>query len=160
MGSYSGTVPSFLAGELPDATKLKEVTDFMTAATAAWTTFTPTLVSSSGSPTIGNGTLTGRYKRLGKDVLVEIVLTRGSTTSFGTGFISFGNLPVTARTTVSAAGSATLFDSGTNSFVGSCHLETTTSIAPLSASGVITSTVPFTWATSDIIRLSMTYEAA
>lgn len=31
MGSYTGTVPTFLAGELPDADKFTEISNFMTA---------------------------------------------------------------------------------------------------------------------------------
>jgi hypothetical protein len=44
----------------------------------AWTTYTPTL----GSVTLGNGTITGRYKQMGKTVTYRATLTLGSTTTF------------------------------------------------------------------------------
>jgi hypothetical protein len=47
----------------------------------AWTAYTPTWTSDSGSPSIGNGTLVGRYKQLGKTVFFNLKLTYGSTTT-------------------------------------------------------------------------------
>jgi len=84
MGAYSGTVPTFLAGELPDADKFIEISNFMTAATAAWTSYTPTWTASAGTPAVGNGSLTGAYRRIGKTVDFRMLLTAGSTTTYGT----------------------------------------------------------------------------
>lgn len=84
MGSYTNTPPTFLAGELPDADKFTEVSNFMIAETAAWTSAAPTWTASAGSPSLGNGTLTGRYKRIGKTVDFQLRLTIGSTTTVGT----------------------------------------------------------------------------
>jgi hypothetical protein len=47
----------------------------------AWTTYTPTL----GSMTLGNGSITGRYKQMGKTVTYRATLTLGSTTTFAGG---------------------------------------------------------------------------
>lgn len=157
MGSYTGTVPTFLAGEVLDADKLAEVSLFMTAETAAWSTYTPTLTSSAGSPAVGNGTINGYYRLIGKTCEVIIILTRGSTTSFGTGYISF-SLPSVTGARAGQPGKATLTDFGTNTFAAGCFLETTTKITPVSTSGVINSTTPFTWATSDVLALHIQFE--
>lgn len=51
---------------------------------AAWTTWTPGWTASAGSPAIGNGTLTGRYRRQGKTYDLAIFLLGGSTSNYGT----------------------------------------------------------------------------
>ena len=51
----------------------------------AWTTFQPLWTSTGTQPSIGNGTLTGRYKQIGTTVHMVILCKFGSTTTFGTG---------------------------------------------------------------------------
>jgi hypothetical protein len=46
----------------------------------SWVAYTPTLTNI----TLGNGTLTGRYKQIGKLVFFEVTLTFGSTTTLAT----------------------------------------------------------------------------
>ena len=53
--------------------------------TGAWTTYTPTWTASTTNPTIGNGTLQGRYIELGSAVFGEIRIVAGSTTNRGSG---------------------------------------------------------------------------
>lgn len=60
-----------------------------------WSTYSVTWTASSGGNSIGNGTLTGRYKQFGKLTHVLIMLTFGSTTNPGSGTYSF-SLPVQA----------------------------------------------------------------
>ena len=54
-----------------------------------WTTFTPIWTSSGTQPSLGNGTLTGRYVNLGATIIGEIRLLFGSTTTRGTGAYRF-----------------------------------------------------------------------
>jgi hypothetical protein len=56
-----------------------------TFSTGAWTTYTPTWTASTTNPTIGNGTLQGRYIELGSAVFGEVRIVAGSTTSRGSG---------------------------------------------------------------------------
>src|SRR5262249_46524474 len=49
-----------------------------------WTSYTPVWSSSGTQAVLNNGTLTGEFMQVGDLVLVRIVLTMGSTTTFGT----------------------------------------------------------------------------
>lgn len=53
-----------------------------------WASFTPTWSSDGTPPALGNGTISGRYRRNGDSVDVEYYLTPGGTTTFGTGSYS------------------------------------------------------------------------
>lgn len=50
-----------------------------------WSSFTPTWSSDGTLPVLGNGTISGRYRRNGDSLDVEYYLTPGNTTTFGTG---------------------------------------------------------------------------
>jgi hypothetical protein len=60
-----------------------------------WTAYTPVWTASNGTPVLGNGTLTGRYRRRGRHVELRIFLSWGSTTNGATGFYTF-SLPFPA----------------------------------------------------------------
>ncbi len=57
-----------------------------------WTSFTPTWTASTTNPVIGNGSLTGKYRRSANADIVHfwIRLLIGSTTTFGSGVYRFG----------------------------------------------------------------------
>lgn len=137
---------------------LDTMTDALEALTAVWTSYVPSLTSTSGSPSVGSGTLVGRYRQMGKTVDVRICLTWGAGTSYGTGNPSI-SLPV-APLDYPQVAYAVLQDFGTNTFTAGAIFEATTKLTPLSASGALTNTSPFTWATSDKLVIFATYEAA
>ena len=132
---------------------------------AAWT---PTLTNI----TQGNGTLVARYGQIGKLVVGYFVLTFGSTTSItGTPQISY---PVTMSTSYPATvdqpqGIANFQDTGTALYSGVVNAyrnNGTWFLYPWNASGTylgqsnLSSTVPFTWTTNDVISFTFCYEAA
>jgi hypothetical protein len=125
------------------------------------TTYTPTWAG--GSPSIGNGTLTGRYQRTGRRIDLQIQLTGGSTTNWGGATGWTFSLPVTAASeVVHYVGVAHVLDSGTGYHTGVALIVpggTTLSVNPSTAgaTGVFTSTSPITWATGDEIRINITY---
>lgn len=127
----------------------------------AWTSWAPTL---SGGWVANNGTFDAKYAKLGKIVLVSFQFTVGSLTTKGTAFTT--TLPVTARTTLSTPGLA--FLDGSSNFYGlTLPLSTTTlGVVAQNVSGTYTtganvsSTVPVTWTTGDVISFSYYYEAA
>jgi hypothetical protein len=123
--------------------------------------YNPTWTGSSTNPSIGNGTIAGRYMRHGKTVTVTISITAGTTTTYGSGFWSL-SLPFTADTTISHIGSAQIADSSVPTiFTGNVInlTSTTVSIYSHNTSSAVGATVPMTWANTDTLRLTFTYEA-
>jgi hypothetical protein len=134
--------------------------------TGAWQTFTPTMSGGSWAP--GNGSFAAYYTQIGKTVFYRGQFTFGSTTVKASGNGLAISLPVTSASALQAQGSANYLDSGTEWYIGECELSTSTTMtlgAPL-VNGTaliyrgLTSTTPFTWATNDLIRWSIVYEAA
>jgi hypothetical protein len=124
--------------------------------------YTPTWTGSTTNPAIGNGTITGRYLRHGKTVTATINIVAGSTTTFGSGNWIF-TLPFTADTTVSPIGSAQIFDASTGTvYVGLVvNINSTTMVVySHNTTAAVGAAVPMTWATTDALRLTFTYEAA
>ena len=115
-----------------------------------WIAYTPTWTNL----TVGNGSITGRYIQIGKTVHVFVTLGFGSTTSVSG--IFYASLPTAAAATPIGTGWA--FD---DSAVQWNNLTFTHVNYFISASGSrYSATHPWTWATGDAIRFSMTYEAA
>jgi hypothetical protein len=137
----------------------------ISALTSAWTDYTPTWTSTGTAPALGNGTLTGRYKQIGKLVTVKIKIVFGSTTTFGTGGYLF-SLPVTAGGTGDQTGSAYFRDtSGTSSghYNGiSVVTASGTTVTGYESTGhaQIQQTLPVVWANTDFFVFTITYEAA
>lgn len=134
---------------------------------AAWAAWTPTMTADGGSPAIGNGTLNAKYLQIGKTIHFKISLTFGSTTSFGTGAV-YLSPPISNATdfnTNSPVGTAFMRDnSTTNKLAGVIVLNSgklgfysNMSLTALAATGAAS---PWTWATSDTLYASGTYEAA
>lgn len=144
-------------------TTVDSIDDRVDVVEGAWTAYTPTW-SSSGAPSLGNGTLTGAYWKAGKTVFVRIALTTGTTTTYGSGSWTF-SLPFTART-VSGHSSWSIWigdvvarDVSTATYHrNTCHIGFSTT-----AVGVVdsySSSSPFTWATGDHLALNIMYETA
>lgn len=156
---------TFLAGQTLTAAALE-------ALVSAWASYTPTWTASGTAPVLGNGTLSGRYKQIGKLVHVEIGLLAGTTTTYGTGQWQF-LLPATADYPGGAfaenrdVGGYQAFDtSGAARYVGhnvlassGSNLVCLTNNSP-TAIGTVGATVPFTWATGDRLTINATYRAA
>lgn len=127
---------------------------------SAWSTYTPTLTNTTAPVT------SARFAREGRVVHFAVVLTL--TGAQVTGLIGI-TLPVAAVSVNTGDFTALLIDaSPIATFVGVAILGTTSrvDISAENAAGTYTSTtapsatIPFTWATGDVIRLSGTYEAA
>lgn len=134
-----------------------------TGASWGWSAWVPTFSGLSG------GTLNvARYIQTGKTVDFYWKYTlAGAGVS---GDVTF-SLPVTASSSATvdtAIGLATYTDTGTGNAVGITEIATTTTaqIVVLNAAGtylvktILSSTIPFTWANTDIIYVTGRYEAA
>lgn len=167
VGTGSGTydnLPIGTTGQVltADTTVSPYKVKWADAASGAWTNWTPTY----SNITVGNGTVIARYLQLAKTVFFEFQLTLGSTSSIGTG--PTFNLPVTPKQNVNSPCPAQLVDAGTLVYYGAGEFGSTTSMYinrqraddSTLKSADITSTVPFTWGTNDIIALRGFYEVA
>jgi hypothetical protein len=154
------TPATWTAGEIPTAGKLNtEIRDALTNLQAAWVDYVP--VWTSAGSTLGNGILNGSYTRVGNTVDFQIFWQAGTTTTYGAPTWQF-SLPLGCVTPSPL-------------FMGVCRDASPITYYPLYgrgfASGVtcqigttgaamanLTSTAPFTWAVSDQISISGSYE--
>ena len=130
----------------------------------AWTSYTPTLSGTGWA--LGDGTLTGSYCQIGKIVHFRLFLSFGSTSTFGASADLLITLPLAMTGNAqSIASFKTAFRDASASQVyeGTTLAGSSTTVVPaqigtIGALTAIRSTVPFTWATSDYIRVHGTYE--
>lgn len=138
-----------------------EIGGSMQAWTPTWTNLT-----------LGNGTVTAKYKKVGKMVHCRVHVLFGSSTSIS-GSVTF-TLPVTAATlpgtiNLHALGRSRFYDAsvpvGLDGVVTQ-NSTTTALLAVLDSSGTyakavtLSSSVPFSWAVSDELTAVFSYEAA
>lgn len=126
-------------------------------------TFTPVFTNF----TLGNGTVNySHYTQIDDFIYCEVKVTLGSTSVMGS--LPKMNLPVTSASTglYQQLGNATFLDEGTQFYQGLLFVETgsnTAQMRALNATGTyvfwqdVTATVPFTWTTTDVFTLSISY---
>lgn len=130
----------------------------------AWTAWTPTLSGMS----LGNGTATFRYAKLGKTVHIRGLVTFG-TTSTMTGPLDI-SLPLNISSTgygfAQALGNASYYSTlfyGCLVFVGNlAYLRPVVynAAGTYATSADLSATVPFTWNNGKTLMISATYETA
>jgi len=134
----------------------------------AWTEYNPTWTSDSGTPSINNGSLVGRYKQIGKTVFFNLKLTYGSTTTGGSGAWMFG-LPVTAYDS-NYQFAASILNSGLAWYgaIANGNYKNSTSHFSIihqndtatTVWGGVTAGAPFTFGAGDTLTVSGSYESA
>jgi hypothetical protein len=156
-----GTVPVSIEGCYFNGTVTDNTTNKENLISAPSVAFTPTWTASTTNPTIGDGTLRGWYARSGSIVTATYEVIMGSTTTFGTGTYAF-SLPRMSASPSVHVGAAY----GTDASAGNAA---TTGVAQVLAgspgtarlqatgTGIWSPTVPITWASSDVIRFTVTY---
>jgi hypothetical protein len=129
-----------------------------------WTSYNPSWTATVSNPSIGTGTLTGRYMQVGSLVWVFIKMTAGSTTTFGSGLWRF-SLPVTPAvdallpSTVSDNSTSFRYPAMTRIILSSTTGDNMRIHVDGGYSGV-SSTAPFTWANGDFIIIAGHYMSA
>lgn len=125
----------------------------------SWQSYTPTMQVW----TVGNGSLTGKYTQDGKLVTFKILYTVGSTSTFPAGSVKF-SIPVTAKAANEYWPWPTVawdVSAGLPYLLGTLSTETGNTTRTFATGGaVVSSTVPFTWATGDLLSIIGQYEAA
>jgi hypothetical protein len=134
----------------------------------AWTSYTPTWDGEISNPTIGNGTITGAYKVIGKTCFVRVKINFGTTTSGGSGAWRIG-LPFTGSTSDGIQMPCSLLDNGVAWYQGTVNgtysgfTYKTAIIAQASGSNAsqgVSSIFPFTWGNADSLQFAGSYEIA
>lgn len=141
---------------------------YRTIQTGAWSSYTPAWTATGTNPSIGNGSLIGKYSVMGKTVHVRIAMMAGSSTSFGSGNWQI-SLPVgVTNTGVGADGHVGIV----RGWCASTHrVAAAVTGANEPGSGVLSvfsdgsssawnSSTPGTWSNGAFFRIEMTYEAS
>ncbi|MGW9437927.1 hypothetical protein [Streptomyces sp. NPDC055607] len=158
---------TWVVGEIVTAAQLNaEIRDQWLDVLAAWVTYTPVWTAATTNPVLGNGSIIGRHKKLGRLVNYQIDLTMGSTTTYGSGAWSI-TLPFPAA---ASSGSRV----GTAQALGGSRFGGQVVVSP-SAGGIgaffpassavsnysgAASGTPFAWASGNELRITGVYESA
>lgn len=134
---------------------------------AAWETWTPALTGSTTNPNIGStGTINGRYGRINKTYYGIGSFSFGGTgINAGSGFY-FVSLPATAQAAGPITGGWYAYDASLDTVAtGVMALDSTSRMAFYrDGTGgsvfLVAATVPWTWASGDVMRWQFQYEAA
>jgi hypothetical protein len=143
----------FTAGQVLTAAELNGIGEAATSFTPAITNYTR-----------GNGTSVAGYVQVNKLVYVFVRETLGSTSSI-TGAMGL-TLPINAAAVNRLSGYCALGDAGNLTFVGfirpsagsSVAIEAVNAAGTYAYSASVSSTVPFTWVTTDFFQFALTYE--
>lgn len=120
-----------------------------------WTSYTPTWTGI----TLGNGTSSGAYFKIGKTVVFRGKIVFGSTTSITSTVIM--SLPTTLGDNSGSFMNAVALDTGSNFYQLFCWFNYVFSTSSVTgAAQYLSSTVPFNWTTSDELHASGIYEEA
>jgi len=158
MGTFA---TSWTAGDPIPASELNTIS-------GAFSTWTPTIGGTGWA--LGNGTVAGRYKKVGRVIVAGFSITWGGTSTFGGSALTV-SAPATAVTGMAATGSGIAVDTGTSGYDLTTFIASAGTVINLYAksaagtyvtSGVtgLTTSVPHTWASTDVIYGSIVYEAA
>lgn len=138
---------------------LPEVRDNMLMLSDPWDPYITTWSSSGTAPVIGNGTLQGYVKQIGKWVRARIFLDYGTTTTAGTGTWQF-TLPAASVVGRGALGYAVCYD-GAILYPRLVYQNGTTTLVVSDMTPTrIGATNPFSWNSSSELNIMMQYEAA
>jgi hypothetical protein len=131
-----------------------------------YTSWTP---ASTPNLTLGNGTISGRYRQIGKTVFFNLSLVFGTTTSL-TGNLGI-QLPVGVTSNTANNGSliglAYITDTGVNAYVGNVYQNATNAIQitvgyvlaqTYTSPYFVNATIPHTWGSTDTLLITGTYD--
>lgn len=154
---------AFASGDDLTAAKLNA------AVGGVWVDYTPTWLGSGGNPVVNNGSLVGRWTKIGSTVHFRVNLLIGSTTNKGSGAYSFG-LPQAAATATGGVatsggpvwvGSAYGIRTGVSDVIGAFRIasgDTSFRVGVDGGVNIWSHNYPVTWGTSDTLTFYGSYE--
>ena len=136
-----------------------------------WTAYTPTLYGSTTNPTIGNGSITGRYVNIGATIIGEIRIiagTAGFNRGAGTYSVSLPTAGVIEN--FQPVGQVVMRDEGpgityfgtaifNNNNTGRVELFMHSQVAEYDEGIAVTASTPFLFSSNDKILIQITYES-
>ena len=128
-------------------------------ALSGWDTWEPNWYGTGGTPSIGDGTLFGQYRRFGDVCQVRFLLTYGATTTNGGSTAWRWSLPFNMAGPAAPL-TAVIVDAGTGVYPGATWQASENTFRVYvseSAPNSIGHAVPFTWAAGDLIAVNGTY---
>lgn len=140
-----------------------EIVAIETELIGAWTAYTPLWQSNTvNAHTLGNGTLTGAYKVVGKHMSFRIHLTFGTTTTVSSDGAFLFTIPPFSSASTKQVFPTLIYDLSDGQFVAISGHYDATRIAPYAASAKngLFSTTPFTWADGDQVNIEGVMELA
>lgn len=137
-----------------------------TAVQTDWISYTPTLTGSSSNPTVGAGSINGKYRRVGDSVECMIGVTFGSGMSAGSGTYLF-SLPtgftidstkINLNGNAQTLGNIWLYDDSGNQYTGTviANASDYTKVRVSVSTGILTNAFPVTWAANDSFTMRFT----
>lgn len=126
--------------------------------------YTPVWTASGTNPVLNDGTLTGKFIINGRVVKFNIAFAAGASTTYGTGSWRF-SLPATAAAdNPISSGMAEIFDAGSgfaryhriaviDTGASTTYIQAIQGVMDGNTSFALTSTVPITWASGDLLRI-------
>ena len=126
-----------------------------------WFSYTPTWGNTGTANTLGNGTITGQYALAGRICSAFINLNWGSTTAGGNGNWTFTLPPPMWDTTaITASGDANDASiSTTFPIAGATAISSTViQVYSINSTGQLTNAIPMIWASTDSLRILITYK--
>lgn len=152
------TVPNLALDDIITEAWVDAVSTDVNGVTSAWSSYSPT----DANITVGNGSQSAFWKKVGRTIHFTWSLTLGSSSSIGTA--AAVGLPEAAAG-VRHAVAARYNDTGTREWVGAARIASSGSTAVLlhtesGNAGVVSATAPHTWAATDEIVVTGTYFSA
>lgn len=138
----------------------------------AVSTYNPVWSSSGTSPNIGNGTIKGKYIKVGKLVVAWVSQVNGSSTTYGTGQYGW-SLPTTPANTNTVpemqsgwigTPTAGIVFAGVTDVTqgvakGNCWLQVSAAVATYGGFDQLTNVIPAAWVSGGSIRMTFIYES-
>jgi hypothetical protein len=158
---------TWVVGEVVTAAMMNEqIRDPVNDLLAPWTAYTPTWTAPTTNPVLGNGTIIGKHRKIGRLVNFQIDLVMGSTTTYGSGAWSLTLPFAAAASSGSRIGVAQAL--GGSRFGGQIVISpsatATSPFFPASSSvsnlSSVAATTPFAWASGNELRITGCYESA
>jgi hypothetical protein len=154
---------TWVAGEIVTAALLNTHLRDNLLAASVWTSYTP-----ATTITIGNGTFSAAYARMGTTIIFRAQVNVGSTTTLPASSVQLA-LPFAAKSGTAPVFDGEAYDSSAGSAVpvmgimGGGTTNVILTVPPTSAGGynrILESGIPFAFATGDRITINGTYESA